>query len=141
MQDYVNLLLDAINNYNEEDIDTKKKLRDLVCVISENNNLKKDPLIRELLYTASHKMRIFGYNVQNGFYRNDVSMKQNSSELTYLRNESIVNRYKSKVRINNILDKSQQGIIDFYQSLNKKRMLVSAPTSYGKTFIMREILF
>ena len=117
MQDYVNLLLDAINNYNEEDIDTKKKLRDLVCVISENNNLKKDPLIRELLYTASHKMRIFGYNVQNGFYRNDVSMKQNSSELTYLRNESIVNRYKSKVRINNILDKSQQGIIDFYQSL------------------------
>ena len=107
MQDYVNLLLDAINNYNEEDIDTKKKLRDLVCVISENNNLKKDPLIRELLYTASHKMRIFGYNVQNGFYRNDVSMKQNSSELTYLRNESIVNRYKSKVRINNILDKSQ----------------------------------
>ena len=120
MQDYVNLLLDAINNYNEEDIDTKKKLRDLVCVISENNNLKKDPLIRELLYTASHKMRIFGYNVQNGFYRNDVSMKQNSSELTYLRNESIVNRYKSKVRINNILDKSQQGIIDFYQSLNKK---------------------
>lgn len=128
MQDYVNLLLDAINNYNEEDIDTKKKLRDLVCVISENNNLKKDPLIRELLYTASHKMRIFGYNVQNGFYRNDVSMKQNSSELTYLRNESIVNRYKSKVRINNILDKSQQGIIDFYQSLNKKRMLVSAPT-------------
>ena len=135
MQDYVNLLLDAINNYNEEDIDTKKKLRDLVCVISENNNLKKDPLIRELLYTASHKMRIFGYNVQNGFYRNDVSMKQNSSELTYLRNESIVNRYKSKVRINNILDKSQQGIIDFYQSLNKKRMLVSAPTSYGKTLL------
>ena len=45
MQDYVNLLLDAINNYNEEDIDTKKKLRDLVCVISENNNLKKIRLL------------------------------------------------------------------------------------------------
>lgn len=141
MQDYVNLLLDAINNYNEEDINSKNKLRDLVCVISENDSIKKDSLIRELLYTASHKMRIFGYNVQNGFYKHDVLMEQNSSELMYLRNQSILSRYQSKVRSNNILDKSQQSIIDFYQSLDKKRMLVSAPTSYGKTFIMREILY
>lgn len=68
-------------------------------------------------------------------------IEQNSSELTYLRNQSIISRYQSKVRRNNILDKSQQSIIDFYQSLDKKRMLVSAPTSYGKTSIMREILF
>lgn len=56
-------------------------------------------------------------------------------------NQSIIRRYQSKVRSNNILDKSQQSIIDYYQSLDKKRMLVSAPTSYGKTFIMREILY
>lgn len=141
MQDYVNLLLDAINNYNEEDMSSKNKLRDLVCIISENDSLKKDPLIRELLYTASHKMRIFGYNVQNGYYKHDVFIEQNSSELMYLRNQSIIRRYQSKVRSNNILDKSQQSIIDYYQSLDKKRMLVSAPTSYGKTFIMREILY
>lgn len=30
MQDYLNLLLDAINNYNEEDMNSKNKLRDLV---------------------------------------------------------------------------------------------------------------
>lgn len=141
MQNYVNLLLDAINNYNDEDMRSKIKLRDLVCIISENDNLKKDPLIRELLYTASHKMRIFGYNVQNDFYKQDSLIGQNLSQLIYLRNQSIINRYQSKVRSNNILDKSQQSIIDFYQSLNKKRMLVSAPTSYGKTFIMREILY
>lgn len=141
MQDYVNLLLSAINNYNEEDMSSKMKLRDLVCIISENDSIKKDPLIRELLYTASHKMRIFGYNVQNGFYKQDVLIEQNLSELMYLRNQSIINRYQSKVRSNNILDKSQQSLIDFYQSLDKKRMLVSAPTSYGKTFIMREILY
>ena len=86
-------------------------------------------------------MRIFGYNVQNGFYKSDITMEQNSSELIYLRNQSIIRRYQSKVRGNNILDKSQRSIIDFYQSLDNKRMLVSAPTSYGKTFIMREILF
>ena len=116
MQDYLNLLLEAINNYNEEDMNSKNKLRDLVCIISENDSVKEDPLIRELLYTASHKMRIFGYNVQNGFYKQDAMIEQNSSELMQLRNQSILNRYRSKVRSNNILDKSQQTIIDFYQS-------------------------
>ena len=141
MQDYVNLLLDAINKYNEDDEKSKNRLRDLVCIISENKELKEDLFIRELLYTASQKMRIFGYNVQNGFYRNDFLVEQNSSELMFFRNQSIINRYQSKVRSNNILDKTQQNIIDFYQALKQKRMLVSAPTSYGKTFIMREILY
>lgn len=30
MLDYVNLLLDAINKYNEDDVDSKNRLRDLV---------------------------------------------------------------------------------------------------------------
>lgn len=72
MLDYVNLLLDAINKYNEDDVDSKNRLRDLVCIISENDSVKSDPLIKELLYTASHKMRIFGYNVQNGFYKQEI---------------------------------------------------------------------
>lgn len=141
MLDYVNLLLDAINKYNEDDVDSKNRLRDLVCIISENDSVKSDPLIKELLYTASHKMRIFGYNVQNGFYKQENINEKHISELQALYNQSIVNMYRSKVRNNNILDKSQKSIIDFYQSLNIKRMLISAPTSYGKTFIMREILY
>ena len=141
MLDYVNLLLDAINKYNEDDLDSKNRLRDLVCIISENDSVKSDPLIKELLYTASHKMRIFGYNVQNGFYKQENINEKHISELQALYNQSIVNMYRSKVRNNNILDKSQKSIIDFYQSLDIKRMLISAPTSYGKTFIMREILY
>lgn len=141
MLDYVNLLLDAINKYNEDDVDSKNRLRDLVCIISENDSVKSDPLIKELLYTASHKMRIFGYNVQNGFYKQENINEKHISELQALCNQSIVNMYRSKVRNNNILDKSQKSIIDFYQSLDIKRMLISAPTSYGKTFIMREILY
>ena len=141
MLDYVNLLLDAINKYNEDDVDSKNRLRDLVCIISENDSVKSDPLIKELLYTASHKMRIFGYNVQNGFYKQENINEKHISELQALYNQRIVNMYRSKVRNNNILDKSQKSIIDFYQSLDIKRMLISAPTSYGKTFIMREILY
>lgn len=135
------MLLDAINKYNEDDVDSKNRLRDLVCIISENDSVKSDPLIKELLYTASHKMRIFGYNVQNGFYKQENINEKHISELQALYNQSIVNMYRSKVRNNNILDKSQKSIIDFYQSLDIKRMLISAPTSYGKTFIMREILY
>ena len=112
-----------------------------MCIISENDSVKSDPLIKELLYTASHKMRIFGYNVQNGFYKQENINEKHISELQALYNQSIVNMYRSKVRNNNILDKSQKSIIDFYQSLDIKRMLISAPTSYGKTFIMREILY
>lgn len=141
MMDYVNLLLDAINRCSEEDIDSKIKLRNLICTISENNELKSDPLVRELLYTASHKMRIFGYNIQNGFYENKENYLHKYSELAFIREQSILKRYQSKVRSKNILDKTQQNIIDFYFSLEVKRMLVSAPTSYGKTFIMREIVF
>ena len=136
--DYVKELLLAINKYNENDIKTKGRLRDLVCFISEQSTIKNDPLISNLLYLASQKMRMFGYNIQNNFSSNP---EKNVSDLFTLRDESIKNIYRSKVRPNNILDKSQLEVIEFYQSIEPKRMLVSAPTSYGKTFLMREILF
>ena len=123
MLDYVNLLLDAINKYNEDDVDSKNRLRDLVCIISENDSVKSDPLIKELLYTASHKMRIFGYNVQNGFYKQENINEKHISELQALYNQSIVNMYRSKVRNNNILDKSQKSIIDFYQHEKEEAMI------------------
>ena len=141
MKDYASALMEAINNYNENDNNSRNELRDLVCIISDNSELKKDVLIKELLYIASQKMRVFGYNVQNGFYRDGIQIDITSSDLTYLSSQAVLEHYKSKVRANNFLDKSQRDIVDFYQSLECKRMLVSAPTSYGKTFIMREILF
>lgn len=64
-----------------------------------------------------------------------------ASSISLLSDAAILQQYQSKVRPNNFLDKSQQDVIDHFQSLEKRRMLVSAPTSYGKTFIMREILF
>ena len=114
MQDYVNLLLSAINNYNEGNSKSKVELRDLVCIISDDENQKRDPLIRELLYVASQKMRVFGYNVQNGFYQNDIVIDQTASDLALLRNQSIIKHYQSKIRANNILDKTQQDVIEFF---------------------------
>ena len=136
--DYAKELLQAINSYNDNDIKSKEHLRDLVCIISENNEVKSEPFISKLLYIASQKMRVFGYNVQNGFSKDPDEMVR---PMEALKNEAIKQNYSSKVWENNILDKTQKEIIDFFQSLEYKRMLVSAPTSYGKTFLMREILY
>lgn len=138
MQDYASELLSAINNYCEDDLDSKRALRDLVCIISEREDISSDPFIKNLLFIASQKMRMFGYNILNGLSNNPDS---SASSLAVLADESIKNIYRSKVRTNNILDKTQKEIIDYFQNLPCKRMLISAPTSYGKTFLMREILF
>ena len=65
--DYTNMLLRAINNYDENDKKSIIALRDLICIISENDEIEKSPLLNELLYVASQKMRVFGYNVQMDF--------------------------------------------------------------------------
>lgn len=136
--DYAKELLQAINTYNDSDIRSKDNLRDLVCIISENEKLKVDPFISKLLYIASQKMRVFGYNFQNGFIEDpDVMVRP----MEVLKNEAIKQNYRSKVWPKNLLDKTQKEIVELYQSLSIKRMLVSAPTSYGKTFLMREILY
>ena len=50
MQDYVSRLLFAINGYDQNDPDSINHLRDLVCWISDNESLKQDKVIAELLY-------------------------------------------------------------------------------------------
>jgi hypothetical protein len=73
---------------------------------------------------------------------NRISVDEFSSNGAYdVKQQTIQNYYSSKVFHNNILDKKQKEIVDIFMSLDNKRILVSAPTSFGKTFILREILF
>lgn len=138
MQDYVSLLLNAINNYDSKNQHSIDALRDLVCWISDNEELKKDKVVEELLYTASQKMRVFGYNKLNEFKTEPIPPV---GILGAISAPAVTNLYRSKVNSNNILDKTQQEVVDLFQSLSTRRLLVSAPTSYGKTFLMREIVF
>ena len=138
MQDYAKNLLTAINNYDSANSDSVNRLRDLVCWISDNNELKNDPTIAELLYIASQKMRVFGYNKLNGF-SNDPSAIDGS--IDDVGNNAIQSLYQSNSDQNITLDKTQKEVVDLFQSLSPRRLLVSAPTSYGKTFLMREIVF
>lgn len=138
MQDYAKQLLLAINKYDQEDPKTVNHLRDLVCWISNNELLKEDSFIANLLYIASQKMRVFGYNMLNG-YKDDPN--DSIAFMDDVSNHAIVNLYRSKVNETNILDRTQKEVVDLFQSLNPRRLMVSAPTSYGKTFLMREIVF
>lgn len=138
MQDYAKQLLSAINQYDADNPESVNHLRDLVCWISDNDALKKDKMLAQLLYIASQKMRVFGYNMLNG-YSEDPN--EALATLEDISNQAIKNLYRSRVNEKNTLDKSQMEVVDLFQSLSPRRLLVSAPTSYGKTFLMREIVF
>ena len=138
MQDCVNQLLNAINEYDPGNVESVNRLRDLVCICSDDAQLKQDPFVASLLYTASQKMRVFGYNMLNHFNENPSS---SSGSMDDVRDDAIKGLYRSKVNANNILDRTQKEVVDMFQSISPRRLLVSAPTSYGKTFLMREIVF
>ena len=137
MQDYISQLLQAINSYNPEDDISINHLRDLICWISDNDALKADPAMKELLYIASQKMRVFGYNALNRFSQDPGK----NTAMSKLCNAAVKGLYRSQVNEQNLLDKTQKEVIDLFQSSTPHRLLVSAPTSYGKTFLMREIVF
>lgn len=138
MQDYTGQLLTAINQYDPNDSQSRDRLRDLVCWISDDAELKKDPIIAALLYMASQKMRVFGYNKLNGYTDNpDTSV----SMMGGIGDQAINELYRSDTDRNITLDQSQKEVVDLFQQISPRRLLVSAPTSYGKTFLMREIVF
>ena len=138
MQDYAKLLLHAINQYDPDNSDSIDQLRDLVCWVSDKGEVKNDSVIAELLYLASQKMRVFGYNKLNGFEK-DFSTEIGS--INDVGNQAIQRLYQSNSDNSIILDKTQKEVVDLFQNLSSRRLLVSAPTSYGKTFLMREIIF
>lgn len=138
MQVYIEKLIAAINQFDNTNAQSVEYLRDLVCVISDNDQLKQDPMIRSLLYVASQKMRVFGYNKLNGF---KTGVDTTYGDLDLLRNAAVEDMYRSPLNSDNILDKTQKDVIDLFQNLSPRRLLVSAPTSFGKTFLMREIVF
>ena len=137
MPDYVRLLINAINNYDSKNQKSINDLRDIVCLVSDNESLKQDKMIASLLFIASQKMRVFGYNYLNKLNADPLS----NSEMQSIKDITVKHLYSSKMSSKITLDKTQKEVIETFQSLSTKRLLVSAPTSYGKTFLLREIIF
>jgi len=130
-------LVDLINNYDGSS-SIEGQIRDLICYLSENEKFKNNELYKTVIFEASKKLRVFGYIKGH----NPISVEEFSTSGAYdIKQQAIQNYYSSKVFPNNILDKKQKEIVDNFMCLETKRLLISAPTSFGKTFILREILF
>ena len=138
--DYSLKLLNAINEYSSTAEQTEK-IRKLICYISESPNIEKTEDIKELITEGARLIRVFGYYDLNGI---DPKVLCDADDRTAIKNELIFGAYKAKSgrgdRVT-YLDKQQKDIIDTFNGLEKKRIFVSAPTSFGKTHILKEILF
>lgn len=133
---YKKELVNAINQY-DNSTETFDILKDIVCTISDKKIGFEEPLMKELVYIASQKLRTFGYNKLNKLDLFDIISDNNYSYL--YKNIAINEFYTSDTGV--LLDKNQKMIIELFESLQNKRLLVSAPTSFGKTFILKELIY
>lgn len=135
---YLYELVDLLNQYDGSNREMENRIRDLVCYISDSSEYMQIDLYRSVVFEAAQKLRMFGYIKGTNRIAQDEFFYDNLNDIKH---SAIQNYYKSKVFSNNLLDKRQKEVIDKFMSLEQKRILVSAPTSFGKTFLLREIIF
>lgn len=135
---YLYELVDLLNQYDGSNREMENRIRDLVCYISDSSEYMQIDLYRSIVFEAAQKLRMFGYIKGTNRIAQDEFFYDNLNDIKH---SAIQNYYKSKVFSNNLLDKRQKEVIDKFMSLEQKRILVSAPTSFGKTFLLREIIF
>ncbi|MBH1940093.1 DEAD/DEAH box helicase [Mobilitalea sibirica] len=134
---YLQRLLYCINHFDNSD-KLISEMRNLICFLSDNENYRYNEPYRSIIFEAAQKMRTFGYiKGVNKISIDDLA----SNDIIDIKQQSIQSYYSSSVYPNSILDKRQKDIINLFQELHIKRLLVSAPTSFGKTFLLNEIIY
>ena len=136
------LLKEATRLINKVELtnDNKNRLKDILCYLSEwRNNHPTEfvqyPQLKFILYNASRKLRTFGYNRLNKF---DNSIINADNNLIAIKDTVIDEFYKTESGF--ILDSAQKDVLDTFESANGK-LFLSAPTSFGKTFLLKEIIY
>lgn len=127
-------------NRSELSNDDKNELKDVLCYLSEwrNNHIEEInqyPQLDFVLYNASRKLRTFGYNRLNKF-NSEVINSDNS--LVAMKDNAVDELYKTESGF--VLDKAQKEVLEEFESADEK-LFLSAPTSFGKTFLLKEIIY
>ncbi len=135
---YIKELLSLVNTI-DLSTDQITRMKDLVCFLSEKKkscNLTEEgnKRLEYVLYSASVRMRTFGYNRLNSYYPDKI----NTDVISQIRDDCIADYYKTKTGY--ILDKQQKAVLDYFEA-HHRRLFLSAPTSFGKTFLLQEILY
>ena len=136
------LLKEATHLINKAELtnDNKNRLKDILCYLSEwRNNHPTEcaqyPQLEFVLYNASRKLRTFGYNRLNKFDNNIIN---SDNDLIVFKDTAIDEFYKTESGF--ILDGEQKDVLDTFENADGK-LFLSAPTSFGKTFLLKEIIF
>lgn len=135
------LLTTALKYINKQNLSNQEvdNLKNIICYLSEykldNPNYKNQfPQMDLVLYNASIKLRTFGYNRLNNYTLEEINKNDN---LSNLRDLLIAKLYESDSGYT--LDKYQKEFLDEYEEFGNK-IFLSAPTSFGKTFLLKEII-
>lgn len=129
-------LLKCINEYSGQQ-EQAKMIRQLICYISDSVKIKDDDL-KELLFEASQLIRVFGYNKLNNI---NIERIEEENDMLAMRKELVLKEYVSMSSSTMFLDAAQKDVVETFQNSAIKRILVSAPTSFGKTHLLKEIIF
>lgn len=124
-----NMLVEVYRLLDSKDENDYNMCLSAICHIADYNS--NDLMVQQLLHDCIIKSRVFLY--ENLIYSNNESYDPDvSPQDNWLRNI-----YTSR-KTNTTLTKPQKEIFDTFQKV--KRLIVSAPTSFGKTRIVREII-
>ena len=129
----------SLTNKSECDESTIARMKNLICYLSEHKknyqgSEEDKNRLDYIIYTACVKMRTFGYNRLNGFKVEDFI----GDNLSEVKENAILKYYGTATGF--VLDRLQKDVLDSYEENNQK-LFLSAPTSFGKTFLLKQIIY
>ena len=129
----------SLTNKSECDESTIARMKNLICYLSEHKKIYQGSeedknRLDYIIYTACVKMRTFGYNRLNGFKAEDFI----GDNLSEVKENAILKYYGTATGF--VLDRLQKDVLDSYEENNQK-LFLSAPTSFGKTFLLKQIIY
>ena len=135
------LIRELLSLINKPELDATQvaRTKNLICYLSEarrNDEIVPEDinLLESVLFSASVRLRTFGYNRLNALGSDQFE----KDSISALRDECISEYYKTKTGF--VLDRMQKLVLDAFDDGNKK-LFLSAPTSFGKTFLLKEIIY
>ena len=137
LKGYIKELLSLVNT-TELSVEQIGRMKDLVCFLSEKKKVcmatEEKKRLEYILYSASVRMRTFGYNRLNSF----SAEKINTDVISQIKDDCVADYYKTETGY--VLDKQQKAVLNYFEQ-HQGRLFLSAPTSFGKTFLLQEIIY
>ncbi|EJL6930296.1 hypothetical protein NMT09_001667, partial [Vibrio cholerae] len=123
------LLIDVYRLLDSKDEKDYNQCLSAICHIANYNS--DDRMVQQLLHDCIIKSRVFLYD--NLLSKNNAGYTPNISP-----QDNVLRSFYTSKKTNTTLTRPQKEIFDSFQK--NKRLVVSAPTSFGKTRIVREII-